>query len=78
MTAISFIGANYVARELGYKMTGGWGQGDKATQEHFKPIETFEERFEEILRDVLGFDDNRIAEIKNSGAVGQATRLAAD
>ena len=30
------------------------------------------EHTEEILREVLGFDDNRIAEIKNSGAVGQA------
>jgi formyl-CoA transferase len=36
------------------------------------------EHTEEILRDVLGFDDNRIAEIKNSGAVGQTTRLAAE
>ena len=36
------------------------------------------EHTEEILRDVLGFDDNRIAEIKNSGAVGQAQRLAAE
>jgi formyl-CoA transferase len=36
------------------------------------------EHTEEILRDVLGFDDNRIAEIKNSGAVGQSTRLAAE
>jgi formyl-CoA transferase len=36
------------------------------------------EHTEEILRDVLGFDDNRISEIKNSGAVGQAARLAAE
>jgi formyl-CoA transferase len=36
------------------------------------------EHTEEILREVLGFDENRIAEIKNSGAVGQATRLAAE
>jgi L-ribulose-5-phosphate 3-epimerase len=55
---ISFMTANYVARQLGYHMTGGWGQGDKATQDHFKPIETFGERFEEILKDVrgMGFD----------------------
>ncbi len=54
---LSFISANYVARQLDYQMTGGWGQGDKATQEHFRPLETFGERFEEILRDVqaLGF-----------------------
>jgi formyl-CoA transferase len=36
------------------------------------------EHTEEILREVLGFDENRIAEIKNSGAVGQAQRLAAE
>src|SRR3954451_11253737 len=36
------------------------------------------EHTEEILREVLGFDDNRISEIKNSGAVGQTTRLAAE
>ena len=27
---------------------------------------------EEILRDVLGFDDGRIAELKSSGALGGA------
>src|SRR5919205_4105150 len=55
---ISFITANYVARELGYNMTGGWGQGDRATNEHFRPIETFAGRFEELLRDVraMGFE----------------------
>jgi L-ribulose-5-phosphate 3-epimerase len=54
---LSFMSANYVAREVGYNMTGGWGQGDKATSERFRPVETFGERFEEILRDVraLGF-----------------------
>jgi L-ribulose-5-phosphate 3-epimerase len=58
MTTISFIGANYVARELGYHMTGGWGQGDRATQERFRPIESFAERFEELLEEIvaMGFD----------------------
>lgn len=51
---ISFMSANYVARQLGYHMTEGWGQGDRAAQEHFRPLETFPERFEEILRDVRG------------------------
>jgi sugar phosphate isomerase/epimerase len=38
-------------------MTGGWVQGDTATQDAFRPLETFGERFEEILVDVaaLGF-----------------------
>jgi L-ribulose-5-phosphate 3-epimerase len=54
---ISFMTANYVARQLGYNMTGPWAQGDGATQEYFRPLETFGDRFDEILRDVtaLGF-----------------------
>lgn len=49
MNTISFMSANYVARPLGYHMTGGWGQGDKATNQYFQPLETFAQRFEEIL-----------------------------
>jgi L-ribulose-5-phosphate 3-epimerase len=54
---VSFMGANFVARQLGYRMTRGWGQGEKAASEYFRPLETFPERFEEILLDVrrLGF-----------------------
>lgn len=54
MTTISFMTANYVARELGYRMTGGWGQGDKAAQAHFRPIETFAERFDALLAEIAG------------------------
>jgi L-ribulose-5-phosphate 3-epimerase len=54
---VSFMGANYVARQLDYRMTRGWGQGEKASSEHFRPLESFAARFEEILLDVrrLGF-----------------------
>ncbi len=54
---ISFMTANYVARQVGYRMTGGWGQGDRATNAHFAPLDTFAERFEELLVDIraLGF-----------------------
>lgn len=54
---LSFMSANFVARTLGYHMTRGWGEGDEATQAHFRPLETFGARFEEVLRDVkaLGF-----------------------
>ena len=47
-----------VAREIGYDMPGGWGQGDAATQDAFRPIETFEDRFDALLEEVaaLGFD----------------------
>lgn len=52
------MGANLVARELGYRMTDGWGQGDAAAQAHFRPIETFEARFDALLGEIaaLGFE----------------------
>jgi formyl-CoA transferase len=36
------------------------------------------EHTEEILRDVLSFDDQRIAEIQESGAIGELQREAAE
>lgn len=58
MNDISFMTANYVAREIGYHMTEGWMQGDNATNEFFKPIATYAERFESYIQDVagMGFD----------------------
>ncbi len=50
MNTISFMSANFVARQLDFNMTRGWGQGDKASNEYFKPIETFQERFREMLQ----------------------------
>jgi sugar phosphate isomerase/epimerase len=57
MSTISFMTANYVARQLNYHMTAGWGQGDSNSQEHFKPLETFSTRFETYLADIqaMGF-----------------------
>lgn len=54
---ITFITANFVARETGWAMRD-WGHGDRATNDAFAPAETFGERFEELCRDVaaLGFD----------------------
>lgn len=56
MNVVSFMSANYVARQTGYAMRG-WGHGDRATTEHFRPLETFAERFDAMLADVraLGF-----------------------
>lgn len=55
---LSFNGANFVAREIGYHMPDGWGQGDSATQDAFRPIENFEERFDSIVGEIaaLGFE----------------------
>lgn len=57
MNKISFITANFVAREVGYHMTQGWMQGDGATQAHFSPLETFSERFGKMLDEIkaMGF-----------------------
>lgn len=59
---ISFVSANYIAREIGFKMPGdllsSWGYADGTVNDYFKPIATFGERFDALLRDIkaLGFD----------------------
>jgi sugar phosphate isomerase/epimerase len=55
---ISFMGANFVAREIGWHMPGGWMQGENASVAWFSPVETFAGRFDALLKTVkaLGFD----------------------
>lgn len=50
------MSANYVARELGFRMSG-WGEGDRATNEAFEPLDSFAERFDALLTQIasLGF-----------------------
>jgi sugar phosphate isomerase/epimerase len=57
MQPISFMSANYVSRVLGYHMTEGWEQGDAATNAYFRPVASFQARFEALLADIhaLGF-----------------------
>ncbi|MEI6337407.1 MAG: sugar phosphate isomerase/epimerase [Verrucomicrobiota bacterium] len=57
MNKISFMSANFVARELNYQMTKGWGQGQFASDQFFSPVETYAERFDAMLGEVsaLGF-----------------------
>src|SRR5262249_35504312 len=54
---ISFMGANYVARFVNYHMTAGWGEGSRATEAHYRPLQTFAERFTGLLQRIraLGF-----------------------
>jgi len=51
------MGANFVAREVGWHMPGGWMQGDDAANAWFAPVETFPERFDAVLGEAqaLGF-----------------------
>ena len=55
--AVSFMSANYVAREIGFRMAD-WGEGDRAANAWYEPIETYEERLDDLLSTVagLGFD----------------------
>lgn len=54
---ISLMSANYVARQLNYQMTEGWMQGDEATQNWFRPLNSFRQRFDDLLLEIsaLGF-----------------------
>ena len=51
------MSANDVARETGWAMSG-WMHGDRATNEAFAPLATYEERLDDLLGRVaaLGFD----------------------
>lgn len=55
--APSFITANLVARQIGYRMTGGWQQAEDATHAWFAPLATYAERFDALLAEirVLGY-----------------------
>lgn len=55
--SFSFVTANFVARQIGYRMDKGWMQGDDAANAWFAPLATFHERFEAMLLEVkaLGF-----------------------
>jgi sugar phosphate isomerase/epimerase len=50
---ISFVTANFVARELGYHMTGGWAQGTQATGDAFRPLETYAQRLDRLLQEIV-------------------------
>lgn len=55
---VSFMSANFVARELGYSSPSDWGLAMKPVVERFRPAETFRRRFDEVLGEIreLGFD----------------------
>src|SRR5437867_5152642 len=59
MPPVAFMTANYVARETGWAMRD-WGHGDTATQERFKPLDTYEERLDEIFASARALDFHTI------------------
>jgi sugar phosphate isomerase/epimerase len=83
MATLVFNGANLVGRQLGYtgfEGTPGWMVADAAAQEHFRPVETFAERFGEVLDEqaALGFDavDLWVAHLHPSWATPEHLALA--
>jgi len=57
-TVISCMGANFVAREVGYSlpgdwMVGDWGKGDHATNDYFRPLETYRVRLAALLQEIV-------------------------
>ncbi|HQY93053.1 MAG TPA: sugar phosphate isomerase/epimerase, partial [Caldilinea sp.] len=80
MNTLSFMSANYVARQLDYNMTEGWMQGDAATQEYFMPRETYAARFEDMIAEIagLGFEavDIWLAHLHYNWATEEHIRIA--
>lgn len=54
MNRVSFMSANFVAKELGYGAADEWGPYDLATNAAFEPLETFSARFDELLTAITG------------------------
>jgi L-ribulose-5-phosphate 3-epimerase len=52
--AISFMSANYVARELGYGAADEWGPFDAATNAAFEPVDTYADRLDALLGPITG------------------------
>ena len=53
MTPISFMSANYVAREIGFRMKD-WGEGDRAANAWYSPVDTYRDRLDEMLSGIAG------------------------
>ncbi len=79
MNPISFMTANFVAREVGYHMTG-WGHGQRAVENIFRPVETYAARFGVLLDEVcqMGFDhiDLWLAHLGPEWATGEHIAFA--
>jgi sugar phosphate isomerase/epimerase len=58
VNTLSFGTTNYVAREVRWEKGHGWEGAERAATAHYSPIETFRERFDDLLSDVqgLGFE----------------------
>ncbi|MDX1991177.1 MAG: sugar phosphate isomerase/epimerase family protein [bacterium] len=57
---ITYMTANDCARAVGWNMTEGWGQGEKATREFFRPLPTYETRLDDYLNHIRAMGFNAI------------------
>ncbi len=64
---LSFMGANFVARELGYGAADEWGPFDAATNAAFEPLETYRRA---PRRDPRG---RRLGRVRGDGHVARRT-----
>lgn len=57
MTPVTFITANFIARQSGYRIAD-WGSGEAAVRAWFAPLETYASRFGAMLDEIraVGFD----------------------
>ncbi len=57
MNPISFVTANFVARELDYQNMERWQDGEIATNAYFRPLGTYSDRFHTLIRSIhlMGF-----------------------
>jgi sugar phosphate isomerase/epimerase len=79
--AVSFMSANFVARQAGWRIAD-WGEGDRATNAWYAPLETFEERFGELLDTIDGFAPDAIdlwtSHLNPEWATDEHVRIASD
>jgi L-ribulose-5-phosphate 3-epimerase len=83
VTGISFMGANLVAQQLEWNMTaGGWEAAERATNEYYAPLATFDERFDAFLADVVGMGftwvDVWTAQLNGAWATDEHVAIARD
>jgi L-ribulose-5-phosphate 3-epimerase len=53
------MSANFVARQAGWQIAD-WGEGDRATNAWYAPLETYRERFDELLGTARSFGVDRV------------------
>jgi sugar phosphate isomerase/epimerase len=53
IAGISFMGANLVAQHVDWNLTGGWAAAERATDEYYAPLDTFQARFDAFLVDAV-------------------------